>query len=186
MWSVFIMWQQPWNFPCWVPKWRVLRTPVWRHCIASAAIFVICYRMKENHDPELCSMWQCNSRSSETSLQLLPQIKIIFFFSPKEPLSPFTQWSWCSSHHMLISFDVNITLTKSKLSPVISFRNIQDIILTALDAGIANLPLPLQMNCFSTTLIQPPPWHTGSLKSLYCLLHPICTLVYISTSSTES
>lgn len=67
-----------------------------------------------------------------------------------EPLSRFTQWSWCSSDHMLKSFDVNITLTKNKLSPVISFRNITDIILTALDTGIANLPLPLQMNYINT------------------------------------
>lgn len=44
--------------------------------------FVTWYRMNENHTPDLYSRWQCNSRSTETSLQLLPQIKIpvIFFF----------------------------------------------------------------------------------------------------------
>lgn len=52
-----------------------------------------------------------------------------------------------TSDHMLISFDVTVTLSRMRPFCVISFRNIKDINLIQLDNGTENLP---SINCTST------------------------------------
>jgi len=98
------------------------------------------------------------------------------------------------SDHMLLSFSINLSLSKSKLPRTITFRNIKDITITFrnikdinldnLSTGITSLP---SIDCFSTPdeLLSHYNFNLHNLfnnlaplKNQDSFFYPLCTLVY--------
>lgn len=87
------------------------------------------------------------------------------------------------SDHMFMSFNLNLTISKTKTSQIICFHNIKDINLTTLTMGIETLSMPMVSISFPSTTNQFPHYNDNRLHTLLNSLAPIKTQTVSFTHS---